>query len=150
MFICRQKCVLFTLLYTLKILLFCLSIFFAILIFCLCAPICRSIIHKCLCRQTWNCSHREILIGKGGRRVCVNIIKEFVLKQCSKFYTSGGNVARWNRTARLKCEKIVLWHWIAGSNREERFRERDLDREQERETDTETERDRDRKRESWQ
>ena len=55
-----------------------------------------------------------------------------------KLYTSGGNVARWNRTARLKCEKIVLWHWIAGSNREERFRERDLDREQERETDTET------------
>jgi hypothetical protein len=40
-----------------------------------------------------------------GKIVVIYIIKELVLKQCSKFYTSGGNVARWYRAARLKYEK---------------------------------------------
>jgi hypothetical protein len=38
----------------------------------------------------------------------IYIIKELVLKQCSKFYTSGGNVARRNRAARINYEKIVF------------------------------------------
>ena len=30
----------------------------------------KNLLHKCLCRQTWNGSHREILIGK--ERECVS------------------------------------------------------------------------------
>jgi hypothetical protein len=30
----------------------------------------NNLLHKCLCRQTWNGSHREILIGKERERIC--------------------------------------------------------------------------------
>ncbi len=30
--------------------------------------VCLNLLHKCLCRQTWNGSHREILIGERGER----------------------------------------------------------------------------------
>ena len=30
----------------------------------------KNLLHKCLCRQTWNGSHREILIGKEREPLC--------------------------------------------------------------------------------
>jgi hypothetical protein len=30
----------------------------------------NNLLHKCLCRQTWNRSHREILIGKEREPLC--------------------------------------------------------------------------------